>query len=251
MTGTAASTRLPPGRRSACFRSAVALLAVALIVAACGSPPRVERMRDYHIVRSGETLFTIAWRYGKDYRALARWNDLGDGSLIYPGQLIKLYPPPGGASARRQPREAADQRSAATRPAPSGLPDVPSDPPPAWAWPASGAVVVGFGERPGTGTGVLIGGKNGQPVRAAAGGRVVYSGSGLIGYGQLIIVKHNDTYLSAYGHNASLLVQEGETVGQGQRIATMGEGPGREPRLHFEIRQNGKPVDPRAFLPKR
>jgi lipoprotein NlpD len=251
MTGTAASMRLPSGRRSACFRSTVALLAVALIVGACGSPPRVERTRDYHIVRSGETLFTIAWRYGRDHRALARWNDLGDGSLIYPGQLIKLYPPPGGTSARRQPREPADQRSGATRPATPGLPDVPSDPPPAWAWPAPGPVVAGFGERPGTGTGVLIGGRNGQSVRAAAGGRVVYSGSGLIGYGQLIIVKHNDTYLSAYGHNASLLVQEGETVGQGQRIATMGEGPGREPRLHFEIRQNGKPVDPRAFLPKR
>ena len=111
--------------------------------------------------------------------------------------------------------------------------------------------MVDFGRRPGTGTGVLIGGRQGQSVRAAAAGRVVYSGSGLIGYGQLIIVKHNDTYLSAYGHNASLLVKEGETVERGQRIATMGEGPGREPRLHFEIRQNGKPVDPRDYLPAR
>ncbi|HEX2140492.1 MAG TPA: peptidoglycan DD-metalloendopeptidase family protein [Woeseiaceae bacterium] len=251
MTGGTASTRTGNGFRRAWFRNAAAVLAVAIIAAACGSPPRVEQMRDYHIVRSGETLFTIAWRYGKDYRELARWNDLGDGSLIYPGQLIKLYAPPGSASTRGQPRRSADQRNAGTRAPASALPEVPSEPPPAWAWPTPGPVVVGFGERPGTGTGVLIGGKSGQPVRAAAGGRVVYSGSGLIGYGQLIIVKHNDTYLSAYGHNASLLVQEGETVGQGQRIATMGEGPGREPRLHFEIRQNGKPVDPRQYLPER
>ena len=108
-----------------------------------------------------------------------------------------------------------------------------------------------FGGRPGSGTGVLIGGKLGQPVVAAAAGRVVYSGGGLAGYGQLIIVKHNDTYLSAYGHNASLLVDEGESVRKGQRIATLGEGPGRQPRLHFEIRKNGKPVNPRQYLPAR
>ena len=90
-----------------------------------------------------------------------------------------------------------------------------------------------------------------QSIYAAAGGRVVYSGAGLIGYGELIILKHNDTYLSAYGHNESLLVKEGETVKKGQKIATMGEGPGREPRLHFEIRKNGEPVNPRQFLPAR
>ncbi|HLT89805.1 MAG TPA: peptidoglycan DD-metalloendopeptidase family protein [Woeseiaceae bacterium] len=235
---------------------AIALLvAGALCLAACGSSPRPERSRDYHIVRSGETLFTIAWRYGKDWRELARWNDLGDGSLIFPGQLIKLYPPPGGAQAaattpaRRETAPAATPAPAKRSDAPASLPALPSEPPPAWVWPTAGQVVVPFGERPGTGTGVLIGGKHGQPVRAAAAGRVVYSGSGLIGYGQLIIVKHNDTYLSAYGHNASLLVQEGETVGRGQHIATMGEGPGREPRLHFEIRRNGKPVDPLDYLP--
>ena len=91
----------------------------------------------------------------------------------------------------------------------------------------------------------------GQRVEAAADGRVVYSGGGLIGYGELIILKHNDTYLSAYGHNASLLVKEGESVKRGQRIATMGEGPGREPRLHFEIRKNGEPVNPRQYMPAR
>lgn len=236
------------GDRGICPTFCVAVLALAVLVAGCGSAPRVERMRDYHIVRSGETLFTIAWRYGKDYRDLARWNDLGDGSLIYPGELIKLYPPPGEEGRRDAPAA----RSPGASPAASvPLPELPSEPSPAWEWPTAGPVVVDFGERPGTGTGLLIGGERGQPVLAAAPGRVVYSGSGLIGYGQLIIVKHNDTYLSAYGHNASLLVKEGETVGSGQRIATMGDGPGREPRLHFEIRQNGKPVDPRDYLPAR
>ena len=88
-------------------------------------------------------------------------------------------------------------------------------------------------------------------VRAAAAGRVLYSGGGLIGYGQLIILKHNETYLRAYGHNASLLVKEGDTIKKGQRIATMGEGPGQKPRLYFEIRRNGKPVNPRQYLPAR
>jgi lipoprotein NlpD len=97
----------------------------------------------------------------------------------------------------------------------------------------------------------LIDGRLGEPVRAAADGRVAYAGSGLIGYGKLIIVKHNDTYLSAYGYNESLLVKEGQTIKKGQRIATMGEGPGREPRLHFEIRRNGEPVNPRQYLPAR
>ena len=98
---------------------------------------------------------------------------------------------------------------------------------------------------------MLINGKAGQPIVAAAPGRVVYAGSGLIGYGQLIILKHNETYLSAYGYTSSLLVKEGQEVKQGQRIATMGEGPERKPRLHFEIRRNGEPVNPRQFLPTR
>jgi lipoprotein NlpD len=97
----------------------------------------------------------------------------------------------------------------------------------------------------------LIDGKAGQSINAAASGRVVYAGGGLIGYGKLIILKHNETYLSAYGYNASLLVKEGEQVKQGQRIATMGEGPERKPRLHFEIRRNGQPVNPRQHLPTR
>lgn len=230
-----------------------ALLTAALLIAACGPRTRWDHTpAEYHVVRSGETLYTIAWRYGRDHRDLARWNELGDGSLIHPGQIIHLDPPPGWTAAERGSDTSAAPRprgeaEAATEP----LPRIPSQPPPAWKWPTDGDVAVEFGGRPGSGTGVLIGGSQGQPVHAAAAGRVVYSGGGLIGYGQLIIVKHNETYLSAYGHNASLLVREGDAIASGQRIATMGEGPGREPRLHFEIRRNGKPVDPRQYLPAR
>ena len=216
----------------------LAMLVAGLV--ACSTPtpwPPAE-----HIVRRGETLFTIAWRYNKDPQDLARWNRLGDGSLIHPGQAIRLNPPPGGS---------ARPTGSTSRPAPRPLPKLPAQPPPPWDWPVKGRVSVDFGGKPGTGTGILIDGKSGQPIRAAASGRVVYAGSGLIGYGQLIIVKHNDTYLSAYGYNESLLVKEGESIKKGQRIATMGEGPERKARLHFEIRRNGKPVNPRQYLPAR
>jgi lipoprotein NlpD len=227
------------------------LAAFGLLLGGCGPKTRWDYTpQDEHVVRSGETLYAIAWRYGKDPGQLARWNGIGDPSRIYPGQVIRLTAPPGMASSK-----AASGTSASTAPAQSGipreLPPIPTQPAPSWIWPVPGQVVVEFGDRPGTGTGLLIGGRLGEPVQAAARGRVVYAGDGLIGYGNLIILKHNDTYLSAYGHNASLLVTDGETIAKGQRIATMGEGPGRDARLHFEIRQNGKPVNPREFLPAR
>ena len=233
------------GSRKFCsHRRAALALAVALVVTACGPSSLWDQpTQDQHIVRSGETLFTIAWRYGKDHHDLARWNNLGDGSLIYPGQVIRLT----GSPARTTTRATSSVSKPASRPPPA----IKSQPPPAWAWPTKGRIVAEFDGRPGGGTGLSIGGRAGQTVRAAAAGRVVYSGGGLIGYGQLIILKHNDTYLSAYGHNASLLVREGDKIKKGQRIATMGEGPGQEPRLHFEIRRNGKPVNPRQYLPAR
>ena len=220
------------------------LLCLLALCGAWSSPSYLEQSKTQHVVRSGETLFTIAWRYGKDPSAVARWNGLGDGSLIHPGQVLRLTPPPAGSA----PRTTSTRSS---KPAPKPLPPVPTQPPPPWGWPTAGNVTVNFGGKPGTGTGILIDGKVGQPVRAAASGSVVYAGSGLIGYGQLIILKHNDTYLSAYGYNASLLVEEGEKINKGQRIATMGEGPERKARLHFESRRNGTPVNPRQFLPAR
>ncbi len=213
-------------------------MAAVFLLAGCGSGGGWQDPPAQHIVRKGETLFSISWRYGKDPDDVARWNRLGDGSLIYPGQVLRLSPPEAsGTRAGKSPRQP--------------LPSIPAEPPPAWVWPTSGRIDVGFGGKPGSGTGVLIDGDAGQPIIAAASGRVVYAGGGLIGYGQLIILKHNDTYLSAYGYNARLLVKEGQAVQKGQRIATMGEGPERKPRLHFEIRRNGKPVDPRQYLPAR
>ena len=219
----------------------VPALLVTLSLAACGSGSSWQAKPEQHIVRKGETLSAIAWRYGKDPVDLARWNQLGDGSLIYPGQVIRLTPP-SGASQRSAPTRNGSRQS---------LPSIPTQPSPPWTWPTSGRITVEFGGKPGSGTGVLIDGRAGQAIVAAASGKVVYAGGGLIGYGQLIILKHNDTYLSAYGHNAKLLVKEGQSVRKGQQIATMGEGPERKPRLHFEIRRNGEPVNPRQYLPAR
>jgi len=220
---------------------ALIVLFLFLVLASCGGQSTWQSDSQSHIVRRGETLFSISWRYGKDPDDVARWNRLGDGSLIYPGQVIRLTPPSGSTS----------RSSTTSRPSTKPLPQIPAQPAPKWSWPTAGRINVLFGAKPGTGTGVLINGKIGQPILAAASGRVVYAGSGLIGYGQLIILKHNETYLSAYGYTASLLVKEGQEVKKGQKIATMGEGPERKPRLHFEIRRNGKPVNPKPFLPAR
>ena len=213
-----------------------------LFIAACASHSSWRDNPQTHIVRKGETLFSIAWRYGKNTDELARLNRLGDGSLIYPGQVLKLRGPVSNSGRSNAPATTSRRES-------KPLPSIPAQPSPKWIWPTKGQINVKFGAKPGTGTGVLIDGKAGQAIYAAASGNVVYAGSGLIGYGQLIILKHNDTYLSAYGYNASLLVKEGDQIKKGQTIATMGEGPERKPRLHFEIRRNGEPVDPRRHLP--
>jgi lipoprotein NlpD len=214
------------------------------------SAPAARPSGNVHVVRPGETLYAIAFRYGLDHRELARANNLGDGSLIYPGQEIRLGSAPGGPQAGPAPQGSPAARSpgSATPPPPAG----PARPlAGGWQWPTAGAVVSRYGQSPQTQSGIQIGGLKGQPVVAAADGEVVYSGRGLIGYGALLIIKHDGTWLSAYGHNDSLLVEEGARVRAGQRIATMGEGPGRRPLLHFEIRRNGDPVDPLAQLPAR
>jgi lipoprotein NlpD len=223
-------------------------LAVLLVLAAgCSSLTPVERGPTHvarvsvHVVRRGETLYQIAWQLGLDQRDLARWNGIRDPDVLRVGQRLVLAPPRTAA---------APHRSAGVTPSRS-LPPPPAAPPqpmPSWLWPTDGAVVMGFGSVTGIATGIAIGGREGQPVRAAAAGHVVYAGSGLIGYGQLVILKHNDTYLSAYGHNSRLLVSQGQDVAAGTAIALMGVGPERQPRLHFEIRRGGTPVDPLPYL---
>jgi len=239
-----------------------------LMIAGCAgsSSSLMEHTPRVHIVQPGETLFGIAWRYGLDYRDLARWNGLDNPDFIRAGQRLRLTPDPeanagqiaaasGGASnaassaARPNPAPASRSSTASRQAAPVPM---PSSPPPAWRWPTSGPIVSRFGsEAGGPATGIGIGGREGQAIEAAASGRVVYAGSGLIGYGQLVIIRHNDTYLSAYGYNSRLLVEQGQSVARGQKIAEMGLGPGRQPRLHFEIRRNGVPIDPLQFLPPR
>ncbi|MCZ6476292.1 MAG: peptidoglycan DD-metalloendopeptidase family protein [Gammaproteobacteria bacterium] len=192
------------------------------------------------MVQPGESLYTIAWRYRLDYQDLARWNDLENPDLIYVGQRLSLR-----AAGATRPAQASS-----SAPQPRPLPPAPNLAPPTWQWPAQGELVRAFGADSGLGNGIGIGGSVGQAIRAAAAGRVVYSGSGLIGYGQLLIIKHNDTYLSAYGHNNRLIVGQGDSVERGQTIAEMGIGPERQPQLHFEIRRNGSPVDPLDHLPR-
>jgi len=193
-----------------------------------------------HVVQPGETLYTIAWRYGIDYQELAQFNGLSNPDLIYVGQRLSLRP--SGASRPTQ----ASSGTAPSRP----LPPAPTLSPPAWQWPAVGELLRSYGADTGLSNGIGIGGTVGQAIHAAASGRVVYAGSGLIGYGQLLIIKHNDTYLSAYGYNNRLRVEQGESVDRGQTIAEMGVGPERQPQLHFEIRRNGSAVDPLQHLPR-
>lgn len=214
-----------------------------------------------YVIKQGDTLYGIAWRFKLDYQVLARWNGIGPPYRIYPGQRLRLSPP----AATAAPAIGASTRKAATAAPPAAVSPSPAKPPAiaatasraggaariiggiAWQWPAQGRVESAdsvLGER-----GINIFGARGQSVRAAAAGRIVYSGSGLVGYGKLIIIEHNDTYLSAYAHNDRLLVAEGARVVGGQQIAEMGSTGARQVMLHFEIRRGGKPVPPLEFLP--
>ncbi|MDI1253900.1 peptidoglycan DD-metalloendopeptidase family protein [Thermomonas sp.] len=204
------------------------------------------------VVQRGQNVYRIATENGLTALDLAIWNDIGSPYTIYPGQRLRLYPgsQSGVAVKPGTPAPRSTTSSASSRPASSSV-VVPSASNVAWRWPADGAVVDTFASGDPTRQGVDIAGKSGQPVRAASDGVVVYSGSGLVGYGELVIVKHNDQWLSAYGHNRARLVNEGQMVKAGQQIAEMGRSGAARDMLHFEIRYNGKPVDPQQYLPKR
>ena len=196
-----------------------------------------------HVVRRKETLSAIAWRYGLDYRSIARWNRIAPPYVIYPGQRLALRPPSKPSSGTAPSQARAGPKKPA-RPDPASLRALGG-----WTWPATGRLIGGFtsGDR----TGIDIAGTRGQPVVAARGGRVVYTGTGLPGYGRLVIVKHSGRLLSAYAHNDRVLVKEGQAVRAGQKIAEMGSTGTDRVKLHFEVRRDGKPLNPIKYLPRR
>ncbi len=218
----------------------------------------------YYTVKSGDTLFRIALDNGQNWRDVQAWNSLTNPNAIEVGQVLRVQPPapvphsaPVVASTPVSPAGVVSRPLTETAPAAAPIPAPAPAPAPASAgadelnfmWPAQGAVVSSFDET--TNKGVSIAGKIGDPVVAAADGRVVYAGAGLRGYGNLIILKHNNTYLTAYAHNQALLVREDQAVRQGQKIAEMGSSDTDRVKLHFEVRRLGKPVDPIGYLPKR
>ena len=215
----------------------------------------------YFTVRPGDTLYRIAVEHGQTARDVQAWNNLANPNMIEVGQVLRVSPPVGMAP----PASTATVTAVPVTPpavVPRPLNSPPTTPPPAtstpvepvkpgdavsFIWPARGAVIATFDEA--KNKGVSIAGRAGDPVLAAADGRVVYAGAGLRGYGNLIILKHNDTFLTAYAHNQALLVREDQAVKQGQRIAEMGSSDADRVKLHFEVRRDGKPVDPLQYLP--
>lgn len=241
----------------------LAILAAALMLAGCGSSKVVRRASGAHgpvqvstpkpgvttSVQRGQNLYRIATDNGITLRDLAAWNNIPPPYTIHPGQSLRLYPGGNSAAAKRPPPRT---QGSAQRPAgPAPAPVAPVSSPFAWRWPAEGSVVSSYVAGDPTRQGIDIGNREGTPVRAAANGVVVYSGSGLVGYGELIIVKHDEHWLSAYGHNRARMVNEGQPVKAGQQIAEMGHTGAPRDILHFEIRYNGKPVDPLGYLQKR
>nr|WP_226945682.1 peptidoglycan DD-metalloendopeptidase family protein [Pseudomonas sp. EggHat1] len=244
-----------------------------------GRAPVVQRQpvrNGHYVVQRGDTLYSIAFRFGWDWKALAAHNGLRDPYLIRVGQTIRFDNRPLGSSQPVVSKPSPATSPVVTQPVPSRPPVAVTAPPatqparppvantPAttpvtpvsrsasgWSWPTEGAVISRFSSNGSLNKGIDIAGQLGQPVLAASDGSVVYAGSGLRGYGELIIIKHSDTYVSAYGHNRRLLVREGQQVKAGQSIAEMGSTGADRVKLHFEIRRQGKPVDPLQYLPRR
>jgi lipoprotein NlpD len=231
----------------------------------------------YYTVKSGDTLIRIGLDNGQNWKDLMRWNNLTNPNVIEVGQVIRVVPPgvdPTAATTRpvttaRVETRALDAKSAASAPAAavaalpaSGAaagvaaastretaPPREGDDDITWGWPATAPVAMPFDDA--RNKGLVFRGKAGDPVYAAADGRVVYAGSGLRGYGNLVILKHNGTYLTAYAHNQTLLVKDDQNVKRGQKIAEMGSTDADSVQLHFEIRRQGKPIDPARLLPAR
>ena len=225
----------------------------------------------FYSVRPGDTLTKIALDHGQAWRDIAKWNGLENPNMIEGDQVLRVAPPVMELAANRQTKPVMAQNptpantsasntptpTASSAPASSASNAAPSASAPVnvsddgmiFAWPHPGPVLAGFDEA--KNKGLDFAGKAGDPVLAAGDGKVVYAGSGLRGYGNLVILKHNNTYLTAYAHNQTLLVKEDQSVTKGQRIADMGSSDSDRVKLHFEIRKQGKPVDPAKLLPAR
>ena len=223
----------------------------------------------YHFVEPGETLYSISWAYGHDYREVAQWNNIPPPYVVKRGQRLRvaafnrmertgespkkpirnkveLVPEIGGKDRKPVADTKASKNPAPVVSAASRSEEL------VWKWPVKGGKIIEtFDAGNPARQGVDVQGNSGEPVYSAEAGRVVYSGGGLKHYGQLIIVKHNETFLSAYAHNKRLLVKEGDVLKSGQRIAEMGNTGTNTTKLHFEIRRDGKPVNPLSYLPRR
>jgi lipoprotein NlpD len=236
----------------------------------------------HYRVRKGDSLHAIAFNFGLDWRDIAGWNHIRSPYLIYPDQELRLKAPrrykksaakpPGNTTPARSDKQAASsspsssksssqasttttglkapQASTISSPPQSSSSELSGDPS-RWLWPTSGKITSNYKANDSSRKGIDISGKEGQAIIAAAPGEVVYSGSGLMAYGELIIIKHSDKYLSAYAHNRRRLVAEGQKVKAGERIAEMGRNDRNRVLLHFEIRVNGNPRDPLSYLPRR
>ena len=253
-----------------------AALVIALVLSGCANKGRLAPVEDhsmannktaarvlpgaenagkpgYYTVKPGDTLIRIGMDNGQSWRDILRWNKLDNPNLIETGQVLRVAPPQPDAVARPATAVASAPTAAASAPKPVTAGPATSGPTTdaaedalSFQWPARGNVIAGFDES--KNKGLDIGGKAGDPVVAAADGRVVYAGAGLRGYGNLIILKHNNTYLTAYAHNQTLLVKEDQVIKRGQKIAEMGSSDADQVKLHFEVRRQGKPVDPVKYL---
>jgi len=264
--GTSPTSRAPVEER----RTAVSRPVMDPNTAAVKQPPGFENAGKvgYYTVKPGETLIRIGLETGQNWKDIAAWNNLAQPNQIEVGQVLRVTPPTTTvaaaesngvvtrpissssiASSQVQPGQAS---SAAAKPgvaAAAAEPAAATESGLSWIWPVPGPVLAGFDEL--KNKGLDLGGAAGEPVLAAAEGRVVYVGAGLRGYGNLIILKHNNTYLTAYAHNKTLLVKEDQAVRKGQKIAEMGNSDADRVKLHFEVRRQGKPVDPLKYLPPR
>lgn len=220
----------------------------------------------HHVVEPGETLYSISWMYGYDYRTVAQWNDINAPYVLQAGQWLRVAPIAGEKeNTTGQAKKSVTKSSGQSKDATAKV-DKPhkttkqaantyktwGNKKIVWSWPTEGGKVIQTFKSNDPGKmGLDIAGREGQSIYSASAGTVVYSGSGLPRYGKLIIVKHNETFLSAYAHNKKLLVNEGDVIKARQAIAKMGRTGTNRTKLHFEIRRNGKPVNPQHYLPKQ